>query len=177
MKKIYIGVCIALLLAAFVVGYARIGATQTTDTCTDVTTVVVGDKIGNVCSSAAFTAGAGSTIDGYVNAYADVTLGSLCKVVGIGNVSSGAAFTSGDGCVVKGSVSAKAGYTSGANSTVDGNVTVGADYTSGAKSIVKGNVFVAGDVTLGAGSKITGSVHSGTGVITYGDGATVGSVK
>jgi predicted acyltransferase (DUF342 family) len=59
---------------------------------------------------------------------------------------------------------------------VTGNVTAGAAYTSGANSLVSGDVSAAGNITLGANSRITGSAHSGTGVITYGDGATVGSV-
>jgi len=56
-------------------------------------------------------------------------------------------------------------------------VTAGADFTSGANSVISGDVYVMGSVTLGAGSKILGTVHSGTGVIVYGRGATVGSVK
>ena len=56
-------------------------------------------------------------------------------------------------------------------------MTAGADFTSGANSIISGDVFVTGSVTLGKNSRILGSVHSGTGVIVYGSGASVGSVK
>ena len=76
-----------------------------------------------------------------------------------------------------GSVHVKRDFTSGANSTIGANVQAGGDFTSGAFSVITGNVWVTGDVTLGAGSKIMGSIHSGSGNITYGSGATVGSVK
>jgi UDP-3-O-[3-hydroxymyristoyl] glucosamine N-acyltransferase len=95
----------------------------------------------------------------------------------MGSVNSSAAFTSGADSTVTGNVVAAAAVTLGADAVVTGNVTVGADFTSGANSIVRGNVWVTGDVTLGAGSRILGSVHSGSGTITYGSGASVGSVK
>jgi hypothetical protein len=106
--------------------------------CQDVTTLVAGGSSGNICSSAAFTSGANSTVNG--------------------------------------SVTAKAATTLGATSRVHGNVTAGAAYTSGDGSVVDGNVSASGAVTLGANSRILGTVHSGTGVITYGAGATVGRV-
>ena len=106
--------------------------------CQDVTTLVAGGSSGNICSSAAFTSGANSTVNG--------------------------------------SVTAKAATTLGATSRVHGSVTAGAAYTSGDGSVVDGNVSASGDVTLGANSRILGTVHSGTGVITYGAGATVGGV-
>jgi cytoskeletal protein CcmA (bactofilin family) len=59
---------------------------------------------------------------------------------------------------------------------VRGDVTAGAAYSSGDSSVVEGNVSASGDITLGANSRILGTVHSGTGVISYGAGATVGSV-
>jgi len=106
--------------------------------CQDVTTLVAGGSSGNICSSAAFTSGANSTVNG--------------------------------------SVTAKAATTLGATSRVHGDVTAGAAYTSGDGSVVDGNVSASGAVTLGANSRILGTVHSGTGVITYGAGATVGGV-
>ena len=106
--------------------------------CQDVTTLVAGGSSGSICSSAAFTSGANSTVNG--------------------------------------SVTAKAATTLGATSRVHGDVTAGAAYTSGDSSVVDGDVTAAGDITLGANSKILGTVHSGTGVITYGAGATVGGV-
>jgi cytoskeletal protein CcmA (bactofilin family) len=106
--------------------------------CQDVTTLVAGGSSGSICSSAAFTSGANSTVNGWVTAKAATTLG--------------------------------------ATSRVHGDVTAGAAYTSGDGSVVEGNVSASGDVTLGANSRILGTVHSGTGVITYGAGATVGGV-
>ena len=106
--------------------------------CQDVTTLVAGGSSGSICSSAAFTSGANSTVNGSVTAQAATTLG--------------------------------------ATSRVHGDVTAGAAYTSGDGSVVDGNVSASGAVTLGANSRILGTVHSGTGVITYGAGATVGGV-
>ena len=106
--------------------------------CQDVTTLVAGGSSGSICSSAAFTSGANSTVNGSVTAQAATTLG--------------------------------------ATSRVHGDVTAGAAYTSGDGSVVDGNVTAVGDITLGANSRILGTVHSGTGVITYGAGATVGGV-
>jgi len=106
--------------------------------CQDVTTLVAGGSSGSICSSAAFTSGANSIVNGWVTAKAATTLG--------------------------------------ATSRVHGDVTAGAAYTSGDGSVVEGNVSASGDVTLGANSRILGTVHSGTGVITYGAGATVGGV-
>ena len=94
-----------------------------------------------------------------------------------GSINSSAAFTAGASSKITGDVTAMAAVTLGADSVVTGNVKAGADYTSGANSTVRGNVWVTGDVTLGADSKILGSVHSGSGTITYGSGATVGSIK
>jgi cytoskeletal protein CcmA (bactofilin family) len=230
--------------------------------CQDVTTLVAGGSSGSICSSAAFTSGANSTVNGWVTAKAATTLGATSRVHG--NVTAGAAYTSGDGSVVDGNVSAsgavtlgansrilgtvhsgtgvitygagatvggvsataapvsqmalvgatgvcqdvttlvaggssggicsstaftsgansivngwvtaKAATTLGATSRVHGNVTAGAAYTSGDGSVVDGNVNASGDITLGANSRILGTVHSGTGVITYGAGATVGRV-
>ena len=107
-------------------------------TCLDVTTLVAGGTSGSICSNAAFTSGANSTVNGWVTTKAAATLG--------------------------------------ASSRVHGNVTAGAAYTSGDSSVVDGNVTASGDITLGANSRILGTVHSGTGVITYGAGASVGGV-
>jgi cytoskeletal protein CcmA (bactofilin family) len=107
-------------------------------TCLDVATLVAGGTSGSICSSAAFTSGANSTVNGWVTSQAATTLG--------------------------------------ANGRVHGNVTAGAAYTSGDSSVVDGNVSASGDITLGANSRVLGTVHSGTGVITYGAGATVGGV-
>src|SRR5690349_13578381 len=60
---------IAALLAAS--GIASVAAQTSTNT----TTLAAGATIGNVSSTAAFTAGATSTVNGYVNATAAVTLG------------------------------------------------------------------------------------------------------
>jgi predicted acyltransferase (DUF342 family) len=109
-----------------------------TATCLDVTSLVAGGASGSICSNAAFTSGADSTINGWITAKAAITLGASSRVHG--DVSAGAAYTSGDG------------------------------------SIVDGDVTATGDITLGANSRVLGTVHSGTGVITYGAGATVGGV-
>jgi predicted acyltransferase (DUF342 family) len=169
MNRLFKGFLVGLVLTAMAI--APVVAQQSTDTAT----LAAGGRIGNVNSSAAFTAGASCTVSGYVTAVAAVTLGAGTAVSG--NVSTGAAFTSGDSVDIIGSVSSKAAFTSGANSTIGSNVTVGGDFTSGANSVISGNVYVTGSVTLGAGSRILGSVHSGTGVITYGAGATIGSVN
>jgi predicted acyltransferase (DUF342 family) len=168
-KSLVTGLLLGLVLTA------SSFASETVQGGTDTATLASGATIGNVSSSSAFTAGANSNINGFVTAAAAVTLGAYCTING--NVIAGAAFTSGDSCTIKGSVSAKAAFTGGANSIVGGNVLVGADFTSGANSIVAGDVYVTGAVTLGARSRILGALHSGTGVITYGKGATVGSVK
>lgn len=123
----------------------------------DTTTLVAGLSSGSINSSAAFTSGANSTVNGYVIAVGAVNLGANSLVTG--NVTSGAAFICGDSARIQGSVSAMAAFTSGAN------------------SVITGNVYVSGDITLGAGSRILGFVHSGTGVINYGAGATVGSIQ
>ena len=95
----------------------------------------------------------------------------------MGSVNSASAFTSGANSKVTGNVVAAAAVTLGADSLVTGNVRAGADFTSGANSTVRGDVSAIGDINLGAGSKILGSLHSGSGIITYGLGATVGRVK
>jgi UDP-3-O-[3-hydroxymyristoyl] glucosamine N-acyltransferase len=165
---------LAGLFSAFILTASSVAA-MIPQEVSNVATLAAGATIGSVNSTAAFTAGANSNINGFVTAAAAVTLGAFCTITG--NVTAGAAFTSGDSCTIKGSVSAQAAFTGGANSIVGGNVRVGADFTSGANSIVVGDVYVTGAVTLGARSRILGSVHSGTGVITYGKGATVGSTK
>jgi serine acetyltransferase len=169
MKLFPKGLFVVSILSAFCVTPA------TAQEAANISTLAAGTSIGNTNSTGAFTAGANSNINGYVTAAEAVTLGAYCTVTG--NVTAGAAFTSGESCTIKGSVSAKAAFTVGAHSIVGGNVTVGADFTSGTGSIVVGDVYVTGAVTLGAGSRILGAVHSGTGVLTYGKGATVGSVK
>jgi len=58
MKKLFKGLFITFLLSAFTL----VSAVADTDT----TTLAAGATIGNVSSSAAFTAGAGSTVNGYV---------------------------------------------------------------------------------------------------------------
>ena len=93
-----------------------------------------------------------------------------------GAICSSAAFTSGASSVVNGNISAKGGVTLGAGSKSTGSVKAGAAFTSGANSVIEGDVTAVGDIVLGATSRITGTAHSDTGVITYGDGATVGKV-
>ena len=168
MRKSMTAILFGLVLTAFAI------APVVAQTSTDTATLAAGGYIGNVNSTAAFTAGADSTMTGYVTAVGAVTIGAGSSVAN--NVTAGAAFTSGDSAKIGGSVSAKAAFTSGANSTIGGNATVGADFTSGANSVINGNVYVTGSVTLGAGSRIIGTVHSSTGVITYGAGATIGGV-
>ena len=123
----------------FLIGLMTLGASMVSATdCTDTTTLLMGDSTGAICSSAGFTSGVISTVNGDVSAKAGVTLGAMSRTIG--------------------------------------SIDAGAAFTSGAASVVGGNVTAVGDITLGAKSRITGTVHSGTGVITYGDGATVGQV-
>src|SRR6185436_5082679 len=105
--------------------------------CQDVTTLVAGGSSGNICSSAAFTSGANSTVNGWVTAKAATTLGATSRVHG--NVTAGAAYTSGDGSVVDGNVSASGDVTLGANSRILGTVHSG-----------------TGVVTYGAGATVGG---------------------
>ena len=141
--KILGGVAAVAIIAFFAACSSPIDSTQGSAraalSATDTTTLVAGGTIGNVASSAAFTSGANSTVNGYVTAVAAVTLG--------------------------------------ANSRVNGNVTAGAAFTMGATAVVTGNVNAVGDIVLGANAHVLGSVHSGSGVITYGAGATVGSIN
>src|SRR5580765_1491410 len=88
--------------------------------CQDVTTLVAGGSSGSICSSAAFTSGANSTVNGSVTAKAATTLGATSRVHG--DVTAGAAYTSGPGSVVDVSVSASGDVTLGANSRILGTV-------------------------------------------------------
>jgi cytoskeletal protein CcmA (bactofilin family) len=105
--------------------------------CQDVTTLVAGGSSGSICSSAAFTSGANSTINGSVTAKAATTLGATSRVHG--DVTAGAAYTSGDGSVVDGNVSASGAVTLGANSRILGTVHSG-----------------TGVITYGAGATVGG---------------------
>jgi MSHA biogenesis protein MshQ len=135
MRTILSRISMALTLVGLV---ALVTSNLSAAECTNTTTLAAGSSVRDICSSAAFTSGANSTVSGNISAKAAVTLGATSKV--------------------------------------NGSVTAGADFTSGDSSVVSGNVSATGDITLGANSRITGSVHSGTGVITYGAGATVGKV-
>src|SRR5688572_14932051 len=88
MRKLATGFAAVLMAAAFSV------ASVSADPPLDVATIAAGATVGDVSSTAAFTAGAGSTVNGYVVAAQAVTLGASVTVTG--NVSAGAAFTSGD---------------------------------------------------------------------------------
>jgi hypothetical protein len=124
------------------------------NTCLDITNLIAGVTLdNNVCSSAAFTSGADSVVNGYVHAAAAVTLGA--------------------NSIVNGNVVSGAGFTSGANSIVYGNVNNGAAYSSGDTSIVTGCVNSVSDATLGAHSIINGTLFSGSNVYNYGLGAQV----
>ena len=152
MKRVTARFSMTLLL----VGFIAQGSSLIAAFCVNTRSLVAGGYSGAICSMAEFTSGANSTVNGTLTAQAAVTLGANSKVNNF--VDAGTAYTGGDGA------------------TVTGNVTAGTTYTSGANSVVWGDVIAAGDITLGAYSRISGSAHSGTGVITYGDGATVGSV-
>ena len=109
--------------------------------CQDVTTLVAGGSSGSICSSAAFTSGANSTVNGSVTAQAATTLGATSRVHG--DVTAGAAYTSGDGAVVDGNVSASGDVTLGANSRILGTVHSG-----------------TGVITYGAGATVGGVISA-----------------
>jgi cytoskeletal protein CcmA (bactofilin family) len=109
---------------------ANLSATE----CANTTTLVAGGSVRDICSDAAFTSGANSTVNGNVSAKAGVTLGATSKVNG--SVTAGAAFTSGDDSVVSGDVTAVGDITLGANSRITGSVhsnTGVINYGAGAK--------------------------------------------
>src|SRR3989338_5854964 len=75
--------------------------------CTDMTNLIASVVFdGDICSSAAFTSGDGSTVNGNITAVAAVTLGANSIVNG--NITAGEAFTSGDGATVNGNIDAGA---------------------------------------------------------------------
>jgi predicted acyltransferase (DUF342 family) len=85
MKNILARISMTLLLVSFVV---LVKSTVSAAECADTTTLVAGGSSGAICSSAAFTSGAKSTIKGNVSAKAAVTLDATSHV--IGSVTAGA---------------------------------------------------------------------------------------
>ncbi len=126
----------------------RPGMTSYATTCQDVTTLVAGGSSGNICSSAAFTSGANSIVNGWVTAKAATTLGATSRV--LGDVTAGAAYTSGDGSVVNGNVSASGDVTLGANSRILGTVHSGTGVITYGAGATVGGVSRAPSI-LGAG--------------------------
>jgi UDP-3-O-[3-hydroxymyristoyl] glucosamine N-acyltransferase len=88
--------------------------------CTNTTDLAAGVSALAICSSAAFTSGANSTVNGDVSAQAAVTLGATSRIHG--SVKTGGAFTSGDRSVVSGDVTAAGDVSLGAYSRITGSV-------------------------------------------------------
>jgi cytoskeletal protein CcmA (bactofilin family) len=109
---------------------------------------------GDVCSSTTFTAGGESIFNGYIKANGEIFIGANSRVNGY-------------------ITSTTAAITTDANNLVYGDINAAAAITIGAGSTIHGNLIAGKDITLGAGVTIIGTAQSGTGVITYGDGATV----
>jgi len=93
-----------------------------------------------------------------------------------GDVCSSAAFTSGSNSIVNGNIYAVGAITTGAGSLVTGSMSAGGAITTGVSSIVDGNVGAGAAITLGSGAVILGTAVSAINTITYGAGATVGSI-
>jgi len=157
MKNIFLFGASTLLAAALLVGFGGlVGSTGKTASLSvaspsalqasvplfsvsasgaDVTSLEANGIIGSVDSSAAFTSGANSTVNGNVTAVAGVTIGDSARVNG--SVRSGAAFTS------------------GANSIVSGNVRAVGDVNLGDHSRILGTVFSGtGVINYGDGAVV-----------------------
>ncbi len=88
--------------------------------CADISTLVDGATMTDVCSGVAFTSGANTIINGNVTTLASYTSGLNALVTG--NVASGSAYTSGASSIVNGNVSAAGSVTLGAGSKILGSV-------------------------------------------------------
>jgi predicted acyltransferase (DUF342 family) len=152
---------------------------------------------GNIHAAAAITLGANSHVAGSaVSDIGTITYGAgatvgvsavpvadcadftnvIASTTYIGNICSSAAVTIGASAIVNGNISAVAAITLGASVQLTGNLQAGAAITTGAGATVSGNIHAAAAITLGANSHISGTAVSDIGTITYGAGATVGSV-